>query len=222
MKPLLQRELEIIAWSPKKLKLYVFISIGLLIAAWLVGPNVLRWIEAEQLSLYLTITIFVIMNGKVSTSLEEDVRHSQKVFLQTLPIKTERIVHTKFISILLLNIYAFIWAFSLCVVNILMNHGEWAHLSITFTLSSLLLFISSMMVAYFFLFKYERLTIVFFVSLVIWLIFDFTGFYLVSLFGFSFELYTVVAMLLSLIIYGVVWLVVIISIKTRGIPLAKK
>lgn len=216
MKALLKREFELTNYFPKTFKHYLLLSLGLLVAAWLLGPNVIGFRDSESLSLYLTIIIFGIVNSKVSTSIQRDITEKQKMFLQTLPVKTEHIVHAKYISVLLWNCVAFIWAISLSALNTLMNHGEWSDLLFVYLISSMLLFISSTTIGCFFLWNDKRINVVFYVSLVVWLIsYMIGGFFLTSL-GFSWTVYMAMNMVIACIIFGGSWLVVMNQVKSKG------
>lgn len=217
MKALIYRELEVASITKKLYQYVFFMSICLLVAAWIIGPNLLNLISVEQMSILITIIIFITINTTISNNIEVDSESSQKVFLQTLPIKTEHLVHAKFLTVLLLNILAFIWAISLTTVHILINNGEWSYLMITYIMSSMILFISSIIVLNYFVCQHQRPTLVFYVSLVIWAVVFGSGIYLFSTLGLSMELSMGIALLGALIVYIASWFTVIIRIKTKGI-----
>lgn len=208
MKKLLKREFELTKIDQKLVKIYLILSVIFIFLAWILGPHVLGLWGAEQLNLYILIIIFLIMTEKISSSLKKDMEEGQSALLQTLPIKKEHIVHAKYMTVFFINIISLLWTAGLCILNIVINQGMWDDLTIVLIFSSMLLFVSSTIIGSFFLSRKDRLNIIHYLSLLIWLVLFLVVNYISSMY---------MAWIMSFIIFIGSWLVAMNRVAHRGI-----
>lgn len=142
MKILFQREINQLRSLGRRKNIRSYLIFGLIIVflMWILGPNSIGYLDAEQINKYSSITIMLLASWDMNDSLKQDAAFRQLSFLQTLPVDKATIVHAKFLSCLALCGVTLIRLALLVSINLLIN-GAW-----TFESSLIILFATPIIV----------------------------------------------------------------------------
>ncbi|WP_269409844.1 ABC-2 transporter permease [Lentibacillus daqui] len=222
MRMLVQRELEAMRISPDRKEHLVTIGFAMLMAVlflWLLGPTFFDILAPNAITSIILFGGIGFVGMGMNASLQEDSHKRQMAFLQTLPITKSRIVHAKFLSILIACGKAFLWMAVLVSLNLIVN-SNWtliASVSVLFAVSIMLLLLAENLLRYYILGYRKWSNGIYVVSVVVWAV--------LFLYGFHFllelkeqPLWILVLFIFSLVVYGFCWRISIQRIQKRGFP----
>lgn len=219
MKVLIRRELDSMVYSwQEAFRVYTLVGIGYILVMWILGPRIAGVIDAEQSSLLISIFGFTIAGGRMTVSLERDKKKQQQTFLQTLPIYKTHIVHAKFLSILFLCAFTFVWISVFIIVNVFVNGGEMRYWIMALLMASMFFFITGMTLLCYFLWGHRRIGLIFYSTLAVWTMAFMTMVFTMKSSDISFSRLLGLALLVTAVIYFVCWWVAVCSVNKRGLP----
>jgi len=164
MKALLYREFRIMPVTAKGIIAYMIFCLAVVASGVIAGPKGLGLFNSESISLYLSIINFTFLNGLVTNNLEQDSKYRQQIYLQTLPVRKQQIVHAKFSSILLLGIAFFATNALMISAYILITDGMWTDIMKSLVMAALYMFVFGIMLFAFFS-GFRRLNVIFYTAL---------------------------------------------------------
>src|SRR5699024_7974319 len=121
---LIQRELEemrVSADRKESLLTVVFASLLAILFLFFLGPAFFDIFDTDAITFIVTLAGIGFIGMLTNTSLQEDSHQRQIAFLQTLPITRNRIVHAKFLSILIKSGKSCLWMLAFVSLNVLVN-----------------------------------------------------------------------------------------------------
>lgn len=222
MRVLIRRELDGMVTMNLRRSLQTYIIFGLLFVSfmWLLGPNVIGYLEMEAISLFVFMAGMLSAVVSMLSIMEEDTTERQLSFLQTLPLRKRDIVHAKFLSILLVCGFMFIWVSVLVSANLLIN-DIWTMESwmVVFLFLSVLVFLMAENLLWYFL-RGLRSNWIFYFSFIAWMtVLVFLGFNKPS--GISQSLISGISLISSFLSYFICWWIAVRKVHHKGFPLEK-
>lgn len=67
---------------------------------WIFGPKVIDVVSVDMENGFVSIMAVIISSGTMIGKLHNDGADQQMIYLQTLPVRNNQIVHAKFLSVL--------------------------------------------------------------------------------------------------------------------------
>ncbi|MFC4620101.1 ABC-2 transporter permease [Camelliibacillus cellulosilyticus] len=217
MGALFRREWEIMYPSSwRLLKVYFFIGVGYLLIAWLIGPSGFGLVKIDTINLFISLMGMMFTNFRMTENLEQDRANRQMTFLQTLPVAKNKIVHAKFLSVLSLCAMNIIWIVLLVAGNLTINHGwSWGAWGVVQLFSSMMLFISGMLLLSFFVWGRGHMGWLFYLSLAIW---GGILFLLAVIIGLAIDRLWLFSLIGSIVTYLICWGVSWFKVARKGFP----
>lgn len=219
MNVLIQRELEEMFYWKKMIYYFNLFGAGIILLSWILGPKMIGFIDIENMNLMLCVIGLLFVYGRLSYTMNQETANRQIIFLQTLPVRKNYIIHAKFLSTLGLCGAAFIW------MSLFVSFNLWINTSWTFeawmmalVFISMALFIAAIMQMCHFIWGAGGKDWIFYLALAIWgAIATLSGFLLEDL-GLSLTQFGLLLMIVPMAIYFICWWVSICWTNRNGFP----